>query len=143
MKQWPEIAKIENEVLSASEGEIGLLPRYSVHPANQRILLNAHNLAVRRDRDTTSDVKRIVGARTGLLRNQGIGRGNELLGNLVHTRRPCPKELAVERDFHNFAARSGVSLPRTKSHRPIRFPPSRPRRSIQGSGATLRTKLLP
>src|ERR1700721_848371 len=63
MKQWPEIAKIENEVLSASEGQIGLLPRYSVHPANQRILLNAHNLAVRRDRDTTFDSTRKAGPR--------------------------------------------------------------------------------
>jgi hypothetical protein len=97
MAQWPEIAKIKNEVLSSSQGEIALLPHYSVHPASQGIFLHARDLAVRRDLDAISDDKSIVGAMTGLLRDQGIGRGNELLGNPVHTRWACPKELAIER----------------------------------------------
>src|SRR5690349_23777356 len=97
MTQRPEIAEIENEVFAASQRQIALLPRYSVHPPSDWILLDAQNIAVRRNARAISDYERIVRAIGRLLCNQCIRRGNELLGNPVHARWRCSKELAVKR----------------------------------------------
>lgn len=50
---------------------------------------------------------------------------------------------AIDPVSYSLSARSGVNLPRKKSQMPITLPLRRPRRSIHGSGAMLRTILLP